>query len=293
MARLQNNDVEMGRIAGKNDPPQFENAFERRPSGYPQLSALIASHDDFHVCRRFTDLRSRLLLFKQDQISLLEARLRKLDRDEQDTFCLGSYRAGNSEARRILFAEIEKALAEYDELVARNHQMLSFESPRPKAVSSLQNWIKGTGSIARRESEYLNHSSDLLGAVVTDDTVIAWLEQLTERIFIFFRLCVGQAPKQLVSSDPRVHIFPKTWVKRTTRALMTPFIVTLILAPVIICNRVDSLTARFLTIVIAATVFVAVLSGSTKAKTVELVVAGATYTTVLIVFISSNINAEI
>ena len=57
---------------------------------------------------------------------------------------------------------------------------------------------------------------------------------------------------------------------------MTPFIVTLILAPVITCNRVNSLAARFATIAIAATVFVAVLSSSTKARTIELVVAGAT-----------------
>lgn len=73
----------------------------------------------------------------------------------------------------------------------RNNHMLSFESPRPQAVSSLQNWIKGTGSIARQESEYLKHSSDLLGVVVADDTVIAWLEDLTERTFIALRQWLG------------------------------------------------------------------------------------------------------
>lgn len=57
---------------------------------------------------------------------------------------------------------------------------------------------------------------------------------------------------------------------------MTPLIVTLLLAPVVICNCLTSLIARLMTIVVAATTFIAVLSGSTKAKTVELVVAGAT-----------------
>ena len=57
---------------------------------------------------------------------------------------------------------------------------------------------------------------------------------------------------------------------------MTPFISTLLLAPVVVCNCLDSLTARLLIIVIAATAFIAVLSGSTKARTVELIVAGAT-----------------
>jgi hypothetical protein len=69
---------------------------------------------------------------------------------------------------------------------------------------------------------------------------------------------------------------PKASITRTARVLMTPFIVTLLLAPVIVCDRIDSLTARLFTIVTAATAFIAVLSGSTRAKTVELVVAGAT-----------------
>jgi hypothetical protein len=57
---------------------------------------------------------------------------------------------------------------------------------------------------------------------------------------------------------------------------MTPFIVTLLLAPVIVCNSVTSLKARLVIIVTAASVLVAVLSGTTRAKTIELVVAGAT-----------------
>jgi hypothetical protein len=58
---------------------------------------------------------------------------------------------------------------------------------------------------------------------------------------------------------------------------MTPFIITLLLAPVIICNCLASLAARLCVIVIATATFIAVLSGSSRAKTVELVVAGATY----------------
>jgi hypothetical protein len=68
----------------------------------------------------------------------------------------------------------------------------------------------------------------------------------------------------------------KESVTRTARILMTPFIVTLLLAPVIVCNHLDSLTTRLVTIVTAASIFIAVLSGSTKAKSTELVVAGAT-----------------
>lgn len=58
--------------------------------------------------------------------------------------------------------------------------------------------------------------------------------------------------------------------------MMTPFVVVLLLAPVVICSLVGSLTVRLVVIIAATTAFVAVLSGLTKARTVELVVAGAT-----------------
>jgi hypothetical protein len=79
-----------------------------------------------------------------------------------------------------------------------------------------------------------------------------------------------------LSKDPKVHIMPKASTARTARILMTPFIVTLLLAPVIVCNHLNSLTARLVAIIAAASVFIAVLSGLTRAKSTELVVAGAT-----------------
>lgn len=57
---------------------------------------------------------------------------------------------------------------------------------------------------------------------------------------------------------------------------MTPLIIMLLLAPVIICNCFISFAARVCIIIVATTTLIAVLSGSTKAKTVELIVAGAT-----------------
>ena len=73
-----------------------------------------------------------------------------------------------------------------------------------------------------------------------------------------------------------MHIFPRSSVTQIARMLMTPFVVILLMAPVVICNLVGSLTARLVVIIAATTGFIAVLSGLTKARTIELVVAGAT-----------------
>jgi len=53
-------------------------------------------------------------------------------------------------------------------------------------------------------------------------------------------------------------------------------IAVLLLTPVIICNYLNSLTARMIVVVLAVSIFIATLSGLTKAKTLEVFVAVAT-----------------
>lgn len=83
------------------------------PQGYPRFSALVASHHSFHLCRRFSALRTRLLLVKQDRLTVLEKRLEKLDEDEVAKLSLGSCRADNNKDRHAVLAEIDDALADY------------------------------------------------------------------------------------------------------------------------------------------------------------------------------------
>ena len=120
---------------------------------------------------------------------------------------------------------------------------------------------------------------------------------------------MAKYPRIHASRDPNVHIFPRSSITWVARMLMTPCVVVLLMAPVVICNLVGSLTARLVVIITATTGFVAVLSGVKRARTIELVVAATTwdhlystmsgkttpdcyhnysYTTVLIVFISNT-----
>jgi hypothetical protein len=49
-----------------------------------------------------------------------------------------------------------------DTLVERNFRMFRYELARPRDVLSLQNWVDGNACLARAETEYLEHASDLL-----------------------------------------------------------------------------------------------------------------------------------
>ncbi|KAI1825595.1 hypothetical protein F4861DRAFT_500915 [Xylaria intraflava] len=261
---------------------------EDYPSGYPRFSALIASHDSFHICRRFSTLRVRLLLLKQDKLSQLEKRLEKIDQEHTGQLSLGSSRKDFSEERKEILSNIDEALADYDALIKRNNEVLGLETASHRDITNLENWVDGNGCIARAETAYLARTEDLLSVAHRDDNALAWLGSLVEDGRVYARERFGKNPQPSISRDPNVHIFSERSTARAARILITPFVVVLLLTPVIICNFVQSLTARLAVIILATTCFVAVLSGLTRVRTVELVVAGATYTTVLIVFITNT-----
>jgi hypothetical protein len=88
-------------------------AVEDYRPGYPRFSALIAAHDSFQICRRFSHLRARLLLLKQDKLSMLEQQLEEIDATESAPLFLGSSRDDKNEERSSTLSEIDRALADY------------------------------------------------------------------------------------------------------------------------------------------------------------------------------------
>lgn len=83
--------------------------------GYPRFAALIASHTSFHVCRRFLRIRARLLLLKQDELSLLESQLDRIDHEETRKLFLGNRRRDKNPERKEILMKLEVALASYGE----------------------------------------------------------------------------------------------------------------------------------------------------------------------------------
>ncbi|KAJ3566496.1 hypothetical protein NPX13_g7109 [Xylaria arbuscula] len=253
---------------------------------FAPIKALIIKAVTHKVFRRFSTLRTRLLLLKQDKLSILERKLERIDQTENNMLRLGSNRSDDNAERGVLLSEINNALIDYDELIERSHRILNLAPAKQRSVSSLQHWINGNGCVARDEAAYLGCTKELASVTETDDTVMSWLETLVEDCLIRTRGYFRRQDHFAVSRDPNVHIPTRSSIARLAQMLMTPVIIMLLLAPVLICSMVISLAAQIGTIVVATTIFVAVVSSSTKAKAIELVVAGATYTTVLTVFIS-------
>lgn len=90
---------------------------EDHASGYPRFSALVGTHSSFYVCRRFSTLRARLLLQKQDRIAELELQLQHIDEVELQPLFLGSLRRDRNQGRERVLADIDVALQDYGEAV--------------------------------------------------------------------------------------------------------------------------------------------------------------------------------
>lgn len=92
---------------------RFVKTVEDEPLGYPRFSAFVASHPSFQIYRRYCGLRTRLLLYEQDRLWVLEKKLRKLDKKDTGELCLGSRRNDNNAERRAVVSEIKEVLADY------------------------------------------------------------------------------------------------------------------------------------------------------------------------------------
>ncbi|KAK3343400.1 hypothetical protein B0T25DRAFT_554244 [Lasiosphaeria hispida] len=256
--------------------------------GYPRFAAIIGAHAPFHISQRFSRLRSRLLLLKQDEISVLEAQLDAVDEAETNALYLGNRRRDRNEVRKRVVDEISLALRDYDELLERNHRVLKYEAAQRWNLASLQNWTEATGSVARAELAYLDKADDLLCLATQTDDILVCLELLLERAVIWVAELFGMEVRCGVSRDPNVYIFSGTAISRTAHALVAWLVILLLLIPVIAINALESTLLRLILIVLAAAMAVMLFAVLTRARTWEMFLAGATYSAVLVVFVAGT-----
>ncbi|KAL7658246.1 hypothetical protein M752DRAFT_278779 [Aspergillus phoenicis ATCC 13157] len=258
------------------------------PAGYPRFSTFMSSHPSFQLYRRFSSLRTRDILMKQDRLAVLEEKLHNLDRNEENPSFLASCRRDRNINRQEVLSDIDRALCEYDDAITRNSHILKLEHARTRPVSALQNWITGNPCIARSETEFLQHEDDLMTLFSLEDGTTTYLEGWVEDnlIRLFSRSYKNRC--ETLSRDPMVYIPRDNVVVHIARGLLGLLAIMFIIGPVIMCNYLESMLSRLIVITASTTCFIGFLLIGTRAKTVEVLVAGAAYATVLTVFITQQ-----
>jgi hypothetical protein len=76
---------------------------------------------------------------------------------------------------------------ELDGMVERSYRCFRLQEAAKRDVTSLQNWLDGTGCISRDETAFLDKEGDLASLASPPDEAIASFEPLIEQIVM--RLC--------------------------------------------------------------------------------------------------------
>ena len=85
-----------------------------------------------------------------------------------------------------------------------------------------------------------------------------------------------------------MHLIPGPAVTRLSRSIVAWLAMSLLLVPLPVLNKLQSIGLRFVVIVIAMGAFIIACALLGKLKTPELLMASACYMAVMVVFISSS-----
>jgi hypothetical protein len=165
------------------------------------------------------------------------------------------------------------------------HHAMRLPNASPRDITSIKNWLNGTGSIARAETNFLEHQHDMANLTGALDSAVNYIEIIVERLA--FRLAarirkVKFLPEAFkpgrgdLTQDSHI-FFAGPRLRSFSRAVTSWIAATILLAPVVVLFCIRDAMWRLVTITVAVLCFLSALSTWTKARTIEIVTAGARY----------------
>lgn len=264
---------------------------ESRPRGYPQLAAYVSADIDGRLYRRFGYLRNRLLLHKQDEIIELEEELAKLDDDDAkgedvDSYRLVSRRFDEEDAdckRRKLLDRLHGCLKEYDELLLREHEVMSLKQPTKKEHRSYFNYIFNEKPVCREEYQFIYREDDFVRLGSQDDSWLGYTEVFFSILpdFILKGRTIGKGTR-FFSNYRTVRLVKMVTVSFASLLLVLPIVVLYVLS----ANEAAGGVKIGVTVIFVV-LFALALAALTHASRHDLFAASAAYCAVLVVFLGN------
>lgn len=145
--------------------------------GYPRLAAFKASEQNFMLYRGFSCVHARLLLNLQTRIQLLEAELDRVDRfhstlgEERQIrlrsldMDMGACEEESQEGLRTrdaILEDLRVKVCQYDELLVKARELVSFQRPTSRDYKSVRNWIINKAPLVEEDQDYIFWQEDLI-----------------------------------------------------------------------------------------------------------------------------------
>ncbi|TVY81623.1 hypothetical protein LSUE1_G004824 [Lachnellula suecica] len=271
---------------------------ERYPEGYPRISAYIDSDSGSTLFRRFGVLHARILLYKQVELTELEAQLDKLDKEdeasEENKWRLGHSLDTNggylNEDRKALVEEIDKKMEEYDALLLRDSQLRRLSRPTRRSHRNFMDYIYTEHPFSRENERFIYHEHDF---VTLEQPEESWLDDVLHKLMGhckkgILRDVFVSPDDQKKTSDPYVHYYSEARLGVLIKVIIAVASTALLLIPVYLfltCNLSAKLMASITLIFVL--VFSTAVSLLTEARRQEVFAATAAYCAVLVVFIGN------
>ncbi|CAG8971685.1 hypothetical protein HYALB_00003153 [Hymenoscyphus albidus] len=298
---------------------RVKQAFKVRPDptvqkyseGYPYLTALLNFEENFMIYRRFGILQARNLLYKQHELSRLEAELARLDILDQK-FSPSVHRSRDNvdpedTARQELHSKIEQTFKEYAELLIIARDLAYFNPPPEYSYRNIKDYFDKTNPVAV-EDAHIYHKEDLV--TLKPGREHSWLDSMVERILHTLTKKPSKLNKPIYeirdfSSSARQHgttLFSKNRIEITVSIIIMLTILALLVCPIYILSKLTgsteaqaadgTLVSRTIPITIVilgvfTALFSTVLSLFTRAKRHEILASAAAYCAVLVVYIGN------
>ncbi|KAI4703048.1 hypothetical protein J4E81_001925 [Alternaria sp. BMP 2799] len=131
----------------------------------------------------------------------------------------------------------------------------------PRDITSIQNWLHGTGSIAGPETDFLSHPHDLANLTGTLDSAVLTIETFIERLAFFLSTpirSIKRLPESLkpgrhdLTSDPHI-FFAGPRLRSFSRAVTSWIAASILLAPVVVLFCVQDAVGSYAAVLVVFT----------------------------------------
>ncbi|CAG8950111.1 hypothetical protein HYFRA_00008345 [Hymenoscyphus fraxineus] len=287
------------RIPDDRDSKIVKPRLEDHPEGYPRIAAFINSDNDTVLFRRFGNLHSRLLLYKEVELTQLESQLAKLDRDDYSKdetrwrvhhSILGESGSQNAE-RKALVEKIEPQLLSYDNLLLHDEKMRRLCRPTERMHRTFMDYIYTENPFGGDEKDFIFQEEDFVTLQGHEES---WLDLFLHRILLHCRKPILRhifvsKKEQRKSADSHVQYYSDSRLGIAVKVIIALASTALLLIPVYMFVTLNTSPIKVQASItfFFAFIFATSLSGFTTAKRHEIFAATAGYCAVLVVFLGN------
>ncbi|KAI1212293.1 uncharacterized protein F4807DRAFT_457793 [Annulohypoxylon truncatum] len=282
----------MAATINSNDSKPTEEDIQLKPwkyIGYEGYSSFLASDDEFYVLRRFNSLNVRVALSLQDEISVLEKELSKIDEDYSRK---GAADVNNGTLRHDqidraeLLNRINPKIRYYNDFIMQQTAMNKYQSAPRRVIKSIRNWHYNHEYLAidKDEQSYLEDEKDLISIVSKDKLPVRRLIDHSRRLRTF-SIWKRDSPDIPDYDADFVSYYSDKRIDQFASGIIVAAGVIMLIAPIWILQWLQNQVYKLVVITLFVFVFLLTLSLAMATKPFEALGATAAYAAVLMVFL--------